>query len=117
MRPEQRVFLNLANICTRLHRRQMNTVDERLHQLEQRVRQETAMRIAFEKAMEDMTVLIDQQQKTLYDRVEQEMHMRQLYEEKMNTALAQLQPLESRLRKEVNARTKMEEMMTRSQGK
>ncbi|EPB90871.1 hypothetical protein HMPREF1544_02289 [Mucor circinelloides 1006PhL] len=113
MRPEQRVFLNLANICTRLHRRQMNTVDERLHQLEQRVRQETAMRIAFEKAMEDMTVLIDQQQKTLYDRVEQEMHMRQLYEEKMNTALAQLQPLESRLRKEVNARTKMEEMMTR----
>lgn len=113
MRPEQRVFLNLANICSRLHRRQMNTVDERLHQLEQRVRQETAMRMAFEKAMEDMTVLIDQQQKILYDRVEQEVHMRQMYEDKMNTALAQLQPLESRLRKEVNARSKMEEMMTR----
>ncbi|KAL0142542.1 hypothetical protein V8B55DRAFT_1499053 [Mucor lusitanicus] len=113
MRPEQRVFLNLANICSRLHRRQMNTVDERLQQLEQRVRQETAMRMAFEKAMEDMTVLIDQQQKILYDRVEQEVHMRQLYEDKMNTALAQLQPLEARLRKEVNARSKMEEMMTR----
>ncbi|KAL9546111.1 hypothetical protein MBANPS3_006825 [Mucor bainieri] len=113
MRPEQRVFLNLANICSRLHRRQMNTVDERLHQLEQRVRQETAMRMAFEKAMEDMTVLIDQQQRILYDRVEQEVHMRQMYEDKMNTALAQLQPLESRLRKEVSARNKMEEMMTR----
>ncbi|GAN07695.1 hypothetical protein MAM1_0172c07197 [Mucor ambiguus] len=113
MRPEQRVFLNLASICSRLHRRQMNTVDDRLHQLEQRVRQETAMRMAFEKAMEDMTVLIDQQQKVLYDRVEQEVHMRQLYEDKMNTALAQLQPLEARLRQEVNARNKMEEMMTR----
>lgn len=112
-RPEQRVFLNLANVCSRLHNRQMNNVDDRLHQLEQRVRQETAMRMAFEKAMEDMTVLIDQQQKILYDRVEQEVHMRQLYEDKMNTALAQLQPLESRLRKEVNARNKMEEMMTR----
>jgi myosin heavy subunit len=113
LRADQRVIMNLAYLCGKIHRRQMTSVDNRLAQLEQRLQEETAMRIAFEKAMEDMTVVIDQQQKILYDRLEQEVHMRQVYESKFNAALAQLQPLESRLRKEVNARNKMEEMMTR----
>lgn len=110
---DQRVIVNLAQLCGRNYRRQMNQVDDRLYQLEQRVREETRMRMTFEKAMEDMAVVIDQQQKILYDRLEQEVHMRQVYEAKMNTALTQLQPLEARLRKEVSARNKMEEMMTR----
>lgn len=113
LRADHRVIMNLAQICGKIHRRQMTLVDDRLARLEQCVREETAMRKAFEKAMEDMTVLIDQQQKVLYDRLEQEVHMRQVYESKCNAALAQLQPLESRLRKEVSARNKMEEMMTR----
>lgn len=112
-RADQRVIMNLAQLCGKIHHRQMSSVNDRLVQLEQRVREETAMRMAFEKAMEDMTVLIDQQQKILYDRLEQEIHMRQVYENKFNNALDQLQPLESRLRKEVSARNKMEEMMTR----
>lgn len=113
LRADQRVIVNLAQLCGRNYRRQMNQVDDRLYQLEQRVREETRMRMTFEKAMEDMAVAIDQQQKILYDRLEQEVHMRQVYEAKMNAALTQLQPLEARLRKEVSARGKMEEMMTR----
>lgn len=110
---EQRMIAKLAQFYDRFQRKQMNLVNEQVAQLKQKVREETAMRMAFEKAMEDMTVLIDQQQKILYDRLEQEVHMRQLYESKMNTALKQLQPLEARLKKEVVARNKMEEMMTR----
>ncbi|CAO3611223.1 unnamed protein product [Mucor hiemalis] len=110
---DQRLIVKLAQFYDRFQRKQMNSVNEQVAQLKQKVREETAMRMAFEKAMEDMTVLIDQQQKILYDRLEQEVHMRQLYESKMNTALKQLQPLEARLKKEVVARNKMEEMMTR----
>ncbi|KAI9254166.1 hypothetical protein EDC94DRAFT_546255 [Helicostylum pulchrum] len=113
LRPEQRVVANLAQLCGRNYRHKMNQVEDRLYQLEQRLREETVMRVSFEKAMEDMTIVMDQQQKILCDRLEQEVHMREVYEDKMNTALAQLQPLESRLRKEISARSKMEEMMTR----
>jgi hypothetical protein len=100
------VMANLASVCGRLQRKQRNCIDKRLAQLESRLQEETAMRIAFEKAMEDMTVLMDQQQKILYDRLEQEVHLRQVYESKIN----QLQPC---LKKEVAARNKLEEMMTR----
>ncbi|KAI8075650.1 hypothetical protein BDF21DRAFT_423377 [Thamnidium elegans] len=113
LRPDQRVVANLAQLCGRNYRHKMNQVEDRLYQLEQRLQEETVMRVSFEKAMEDMTIVMDQQQKILCDRLEQEVHMRQVYEDKMNTALAQLQPLESRLRKEISARSKMEEMMTR----
>lgn len=113
LRPEQRVMANLVQLSGHNYRLKMNQVEDRLYQLEKRLRQETAMRVSFEKAMEDMTIVMDQQQKILCDRLEQEVHMRQVYEDKMNTALSQLKPLESRLRKEVSARSKMEEMMTR----
>jgi hypothetical protein len=112
LRPEQHVILSLVKLCDRFHRREMSTMNERLYQLEQRIREETAMRIAFEKAMEDMTVLMDQQQKVLYDRLEQEVRMRQTYEDKMNTTLTQIQPLENRITKEANARKNLEDMMT-----
>ncbi|KAI8054980.1 uncharacterized protein B0P05DRAFT_291618 [Gilbertella persicaria] len=113
LKPDQQVMLGLAKISNRFHQRQMQAMQDRLNQLEQRVRQESAMRRAFEKAMEDMTVVMDQQQKVLYDRLEQEVHLRQAYETKMNATLAQLQPLETRLRKETSSRLKLEEMMTR----
>ncbi|KAI8978649.1 hypothetical protein BDB01DRAFT_852371 [Pilobolus umbonatus] len=108
-----RVLFQLAKVCTRMHRRQMNKATERIYRLEQRVHEETGMRMAFEKAMEDMTVLIDQQQKILYDRIDQEVRMRQTYENKMNVTLQKFQPLESKLRKEAAARNKLEEMMSR----
>ncbi|CEP11543.1 hypothetical protein [Parasitella parasitica] len=101
-RPEQRVFLNLANLCSRLHRRQMNAVDERLNQLEQRLCEETAMRKAFEKAVHDMTEIIDEQQENIHERISQEVDKRQ----------TEIDTLKARLQKEANARHRMEDMMT-----
>lgn len=109
--PTQRVLAQLARICGGLQRKKMMRVDERIHLLEQRLHEETAMRTAFEKAMEDMTILIDQQQKVLYDRIEQEVHLRQAYERKMEEALGQMQPLEHRLHEETMARIELENMM------
>ncbi|CAO3587597.1 unnamed protein product [Absidia cylindrospora] len=71
----------------------------RIQHLELQLDEERAMRQAFEKAMEDMTVLMDQQQKVLYDRLEQEQ------------TVAHVRPLEIRLEKESAARTQLEETM------
>ncbi|ORY93513.1 hypothetical protein BCR43DRAFT_497066 [Syncephalastrum racemosum] len=109
--PTQRVLAQLARICGGLQRKKMMRADERIHLLEQRLHEETAMRTAFEKAMEDMTILIDHQQKVLYDRIEQEVHLRQAYERKMEEALGQMQPLEHRLHEETLARIELENMM------
>ncbi|ORZ19742.1 hypothetical protein BCR42DRAFT_410418 [Absidia repens] len=84
---------------------------QRIEQLERQVDEERAMRQAFEKAMEDMTVLMDQQQKVLYDRLEQEINMRQAYEHKMQQTLAHVEPLECRLEKETASRIQLEETM------
>ncbi|KAI8338524.1 hypothetical protein BC941DRAFT_423146 [Chlamydoabsidia padenii] len=83
----------------------------RIQHLEQQLHEERAMRQAFEKAMEDMTILMDQQQKVLNDRLEQEISMRQAYEHKIQQTTAQVQPLEARLEKETAARIQLEETM------
>ncbi|OBZ81925.1 hypothetical protein A0J61_10025 [Choanephora cucurbitarum] len=113
LKPDQQLLVQLMKFSNRVHHRQMQFMQDRLAHLEHQVRQESAMRTAFEKAMEDTVVLMDQQQKVIYDRLEQEVHLRQTYEAKVKTTLDQLQPLESRLRKETNARLRLEEMMTR----
>ncbi|KAI8377846.1 uncharacterized protein BYT42DRAFT_614498 [Radiomyces spectabilis] len=113
VRRQPQLATEIVKICGKAHRQYMVRVEDRLVDLERRLREETAMRTAFEKAMEDMTVLIDQQQKVLYDRVEQEVEMRQAYEQKMQHALSQMQPLEQRLRKEIKARGELETMMAR----
>ncbi|ORZ16935.1 hypothetical protein BCR42DRAFT_23406 [Absidia repens] len=83
----------------------------RIQYLELQLDEERAMRQAFEKAMEDMTVLMDQQQKVLYDRLEQEVAMREAYEHKMQQTVAHVRPLEIRLEKESAARTQLEQTM------
>ncbi|CAO3593575.1 unnamed protein product [Absidia cylindrospora] len=83
-----------------------------IDRLESQLREEKAMRTAFEKAMEEMVLLMDQQQKMLYDRVEQEVAMRQLYEKKMDDALTLVTPLEHKLKKETDARCELESMMS-----
>jgi hypothetical protein len=108
-----RVLAGLAQVNDSIHRRNNNQLQDRIYMLEQRLGEETAMRIAFEKAMEDMTVLMDHQHRVLHDRVEQEVSMRQTYERKMEQAMAQVQPLESRLRHEAKARADLESMMSR----
>ncbi|KAG1132769.1 hypothetical protein G6F42_002042 [Rhizopus arrhizus] len=108
-----RVLAGLAHIHHTLARRQRHQTHTRLHHLEQRLNQETAMRVAFEKAMEDMTILMDHQHKVLHERLEQEVGLRQTYEQKMEEALHHIQPLESRLRHEAKARADMESMMSR----
>lgn len=108
-----RVLAGLAHIHHTLARRQQDQVQSRIRQLEQRLNQETAMRVAFEKAMEDMTILMDHQHKVLHERLEQEVGLRQTYEQKMEEALHHIQPLESRLRHEAKARADMESMMSR----
>ncbi|KAG0905826.1 hypothetical protein G6F33_011856 [Rhizopus arrhizus] len=127
---KQSLMFQLAHLCGTIHKRQMSKfqkrmdalenrvnkvsqLEKRIEELEKRLEQETAMRRAFENTVEDMTVLIDQQQKVLYDRLEEEVSLRQSYEHRMNQALDQMEPLESRLKKEVNARNKVEEMLTR----
>ncbi|KAG1049508.1 hypothetical protein G6F43_008174 [Rhizopus delemar] len=127
---KQSLMFQLAHLCGTIHKRQMNQfqkrmdalenrvnkvsqLEKRIEQLEKRLEQETAMRRAFENTVEDMTVLIDRQQKVLYDRLEEEVSLRQSYEHRMNQALDQIEPLESRLKKEVNARNRVEEMLTR----
>ncbi|KAI8968037.1 hypothetical protein BDF20DRAFT_839860 [Mycotypha africana] len=110
----QQAILNLAGLCSRFHHRQVSAVNDRLKQLQQQLREETAMRTAFEKAMEDMTVLIDQQQKALYDRLEKEEQARHLYEEKLSAAFAHIDKLEQRLEAEVKTRNKLEDMVTRT---
>ncbi|ORE04152.1 hypothetical protein BCV72DRAFT_264160 [Rhizopus microsporus var. microsporus] len=114
---QPKMLFHIAALCDTINRRQyenkVNQLENKLKQLEQRLEQETAMRRAFENTVEDMTVLIDQQQKVLYDRLEEEVSLRQTYELKMNEALDQTQALEYCLKKEVTARTKMEDMLTR----
>ncbi|KAI8093809.1 uncharacterized protein BX664DRAFT_249830, partial [Halteromyces radiatus] len=89
-----------------------DSLQRQIDQLQAQVREEKAMRLAFEKAMEEMVLLMDQQQKMLYDRVEQEVSMRQVYEKKMEEALAMVAPLESKLKKETDARCELESMMS-----
>ncbi|KAI8875893.1 hypothetical protein K501DRAFT_289166 [Backusella circina FSU 941] len=113
LKPSHRVLAGLVRIREGMHSREEDKLRHEIRVLEQRVNEETAMRIAFEKAMEDMTVLVDQQHKILHERVEQEISMRQVYESKMEHALSQIQPLESRLRHEAKARADMESMMSR----
>ncbi|KAI9498775.1 hypothetical protein BDB00DRAFT_799490 [Zychaea mexicana] len=113
IKPKHRLMVDVVRLCGQVHRQQMNRVQTRLHDVEDDLREETAMRIAFEKAMEDMTVLVDQQQKVLYDRLEQEINMRQVYERKMEQALLQVEPLERNIRKEAKARNELQGMMTR----
>ncbi|KAI9246863.1 hypothetical protein BY458DRAFT_560502 [Sporodiniella umbellata] len=104
---------SLASIGFTLSSAQRQTTERRLAHVERRLDQETAMRVAFEKAMEDMTVLMDHQHKVLYERLEQEVALRQTYEQKIEDTLARIQPLESRLRQETKARADMESMMSR----
>ncbi|KAI8068391.1 hypothetical protein BC940DRAFT_34384 [Gongronella butleri] len=87
--------------------------EDRIAALERQLNEERAMRQAFEKAMEEMTVLIDQQQKLLYDRLDQEVAMRQVYEDKMHTTLQHMQPLEDHLEKETLARQNLESIVLR----
>ncbi|ORX50181.1 hypothetical protein DM01DRAFT_1384901 [Hesseltinella vesiculosa] len=89
----------------------MQQQNDRIAALERQVKEERAMRQAFETAMEEMTVLIDQQQKMLYDRLDQEISMRQTYEKKMHHALQQVQPLEDRIHQESQSRQVLEQSM------
>lgn len=107
------VLAGLARINDSIHRRNNNQLHDRLYVIEQRMSEETRMRIAFEKAMEEMTNLMDNQHKVLYERLEQEVDMRQAYERKMEQAISQIQPLEARLRHESKARADLESMMSR----
>ncbi|CEP07606.1 hypothetical protein [Parasitella parasitica] len=113
LKVSHRVLAGLAHINDTIHRRNNNQLQERIYTLEKNLEEETAMRMAFEKATEDMTVLMDHQHQVLHQRVEQEVSMRQTYERKMDQVMAQVQPLESRLRHESKARADMEAMMSR----
>lgn len=106
LKVSHRVLAGLAHINDSIHRRNYN-------QLQKKLDKETAMRMAFEKTMEDMTVLMDHQHSVLHERLEQEVNMRQTYERKMDQTIAQIQPLEARLRHEAKARADMESMMSR----
>ncbi|KAI7882837.1 hypothetical protein K492DRAFT_55704 [Lichtheimia hyalospora FSU 10163] len=97
-----RLIVDLARICNAMHQKQMNAMHHRMDELEQQLEEERAMRIAFEKAVEDMTIMVDQQQNMLYDRLEQQ---RMEYE-------AKVAKMETRLRKETKARMEMEQSMT-----
>lgn len=97
-----RLIVDLARICNAMHQKQMNTLHSRMDELEQQLEEERAMRIAFEKAVEDMTIMVDQQQNMLYDRLDQQ---RVEYE-------AKIAKMETRLRKEAKARMEMEQSMT-----
>lgn len=110
--PSRRLLFDLAHLYSKFQSRTMQKMEQRISQLEQRLREETAMRTAFEKAMEDMTVLIDQQQKVLYNRIEQEVSMRRTYERRMDQALSIIHPLEDRLQHEIKARTELEKMVS-----
>lgn len=112
LKPSHRLMMDIVKLCGGVHKRQMTRMRQRLDTLEMHLEEETAMRIAFEKAMEDMTVMIDEQHKALYDRIEQEASMRQYYERKMDDTLGRIKPLERQLRQEARDRTELESMMT-----
>ncbi|KAI7881975.1 hypothetical protein K492DRAFT_176610 [Lichtheimia hyalospora FSU 10163] len=112
LKPTQRLMMDIVKLCGGVHKRQMTHMRQRLDTLEMHLEEETAMRIAFEKAMEDMTIMIDEQHKALYDRIEQEASMRQYYERKMDDTLGRIKPLERQLRQEARDRTELESMMT-----
>ncbi|KAI9321651.1 hypothetical protein BX666DRAFT_1008641 [Dichotomocladium elegans] len=101
VRPPYNLVVGLVNICNNMHRQQLVRMQHQIDELERRVQEESMMRVAFEKAVEDMTILIDQQQTMLYDRIELQ---RVEYEQKA-------QQLESRIRKEARARVDMERSM------
>ncbi|KAL0079734.1 hypothetical protein J3Q64DRAFT_1761014 [Phycomyces blakesleeanus] len=111
VKPTHRLMIGIMRMCGTVHRQQMTKMEQRLYDVEQCLREETAMRIEFEKAMEDMTVLVDQQQKALVERLEQEVSVREAYERKFEHAFEQIQPLESRLKQETKARGELESMM------
>ncbi|KAL0087611.1 hypothetical protein J3Q64DRAFT_1733600 [Phycomyces blakesleeanus] len=107
------LVLGVVRLCGSVHQRQMKAMTRRLENLERRLREETAMRTEFEKAVADMTVLIDSQQKALCERVEQEVAMRETYEHKIELALLHIGPLEDQLRAETDARVAMEDRIER----
>ncbi|KAI9314239.1 hypothetical protein BX666DRAFT_1971684 [Dichotomocladium elegans] len=103
----------LASICTRLHHRQMTRMTQRLETLQRRIDEERAMRIGFEKAMEEMTILIDKQQTMLYNRIEQiqidcdqriaaESQKRLALEESMNRVLLEMQDMQHQQQRRAN---------------
>lgn len=108
-----RVLAGLAHINDSIHRRNYKQLSHQHTLLQKKLEQETAMRMAFEKTMEDMTILMDHQHAVLHERLEQEVKMRQAYERKMDETIAHIQPLEARLRHEAKARADMETMMSR----
>ncbi|KAI7871670.1 hypothetical protein BDF14DRAFT_1878509 [Spinellus fusiger] len=111
--PSKALTFRLVRLCGRFHQRQMAVLQQRLETVEHRLYEETAMRSAFEKAMEDMTVLMDRQQATLRERVEQEVEIRETYEHKIEMALSHLGPLETKLRKQTEARVEMQDQLER----
>ncbi|CEI88058.1 hypothetical protein RMCBS344292_02459 [Rhizopus microsporus] len=113
LNPHYRVLAGLATINNTIHKQNYNHLLDRIHQLEHRLNEETAMRIAFEKAMEDMTILMDHQHKVLHERLEHEVNLRKTYEQKMEDTVSLIKPLETRLRNESKARADMESMMSR----
>jgi hypothetical protein len=100
----------LRTTWTKYHQEQAEWA-QRIQHLEQQLKEERAMRMAFEKAMEDMTVVMDQQQKVLYERLDQEIRMRQAYEHKMQQTLAHVEPLEAQMEKGTASRIQLEEAM------
>ncbi|KAI8876464.1 hypothetical protein K501DRAFT_288888 [Backusella circina FSU 941] len=86
---------------------------QKLDDLEARIQEEQAMRRAFETAMEDLTEVIDHQQKMLYDRLDQQVRMGRSCESKMKALAKSLNPLELRLQRETEARKELEVTMDR----
>jgi hypothetical protein len=106
-------ILQLLLLCGRFHQYKILKFQQKLDSLEAKIEEEQAMRVAFETAMEDLTEVIDQQQKMLYDRLDQQVHMGRSCESKMKVLAKSLNPLELRLQQETEARKELEVTMGR----
>ncbi|KAI9475401.1 MAG: hypothetical protein EXX96DRAFT_540003 [Benjaminiella poitrasii] len=86
----------------------------RVHVLERRVEQERAMRMAFEKTMDDMTVLMDHQHQQLHQRLQQEVEIRESYERKMEDVMRQSERM-ARLVEQVQQESERQRQLLQSQ--
>ncbi|CAO3658299.1 unnamed protein product [Rhizopus stolonifer] len=120
--------LQLIGICGTIHRRQMthfqkrmtelekgmskmSRLEKRVAELEKKLKEEVAMRRAFENTVEDMTVLIDHQQKNMLDKLEESESLREYYEQNMDEVSQRTNDLNQKLIQEVNIRNQMENTM------
>ncbi|KAI8973499.1 hypothetical protein BDF20DRAFT_882709 [Mycotypha africana] len=99
----------LARINNSMDKRKVNQLHARIDRLEKHLQEETAMRIAFENAMEDMAAQVDQQNHFLEERMHQ---MQQNFTVNTELLMSQIESMNAVLRENSESKAKLESKLS-----